>query len=139
MDPVTLAMVAALDSGVVAGVTEASKELIVDTYTALRGALKRRFGAESAGSAALTLVEKEPQNGALQRILSQEVTGSGADAVPEIGELAAKLRALIEARPGGKDVVARVVGNYNATAIDHSTATVNLYGPPPERPGDVRR
>ena len=55
MDPITIALVAPLSSGVLNGTAEAGKSLIVDAYTALRDDVKHRCGADSPAPLALRL------------------------------------------------------------------------------------
>ena len=43
MEPITTAILAALAAGAAGGATETGKEIIVDTYAALKALLKKKF------------------------------------------------------------------------------------------------
>ncbi len=69
MDPITLAVVAA----VTAGVAKVGEQAITDAYAALKELLKRKFGAESKVMKAAEEVEANPQSKSRPATLSEEV------------------------------------------------------------------
>jgi len=112
MDPISMALIGALASGVAKGVGEASKSLIPDAYKALKAAIQKKLGADSDAVTALESVEKKPDSKARQAVLSEEITTAGLDKDPDLLKLA---QALAEAlKSAGGDT-------YNATAGDNST------------------
>lgn len=112
MDPISMALIGALASGVAKGVGEAGKSLIPDAYNALKAAIQKKLGADSETMDALERVEKKPDSKARQGVLAEEIANAGLDKDPGLLKLAQALaEALKEA--GGT--------TYNATAGDNST------------------
>lgn len=150
MDPVTTAIVAALVAGVTAGAADVGKEMasdayagtkqvIVDGYTALKSAITRKFGENRSLTNALEGVEIRPEDELRQEMLRREVDAAGVDQDAEIRAEAEKLLALIQAQPGGEQLVQRTqtaIGNYNAQVQgDNSSASVNVNQP--DSPSDT--
>ena len=127
MDPITLAIVAA----VTAGVTKVGEQVIVDAYAALKAVLQRKFGAQSEVAKAVEGVEARPDSQSRKGTLQEEVAASRADQDPEVLAAAQALLEKIKAQPNGARIVQRATGNYIAQAGDHSTATVNVNQPKP--------
>ncbi len=112
MDPISMALIGALASGVAKGVGEASKSLIPDAYNALKEAIKKKVGAESEVAEALESVEKKPESKGRQATLAEEVTTAGLNQDPDLLQLAQTLAEALK-NEGGT--------TYNATAGDGST------------------
>jgi hypothetical protein len=94
MDPITGAIVAALAAGVAGGAGEVGKQVIVDAYEGLKGAIKKRTGAESDVADAVEKLEEKPESQGRQMMLEEEV----ADAdLTQDEELVAQARELIAA------------------------------------------
>jgi hypothetical protein len=110
MDPITIAMVAALGSGVLGGTADVGKSLIVDAYGALKDAIKRRCGADSQASTAVAAVEGDPEFEGGHALLSRALTKAGADKDPDLLALAAMLEELVAAQSGGASFIGHVSG-----------------------------
>jgi hypothetical protein len=123
VDPVTVAIVAAIAGGVAEKVGGTA---VLEGYKKLKALLKKRFGDGSPVLDAVAKVEEDPQSEARPQLLAEEIRKAGADRDEEIVEAAGKLLELLERQPGGRDTIVKVRGNFNATATDHSTATVNV-------------
>lgn len=112
MDPISMALVGALASGVAKGVGEAAKSLIPDAYDALKTAIQKKVGADSDVAEALESVEKKPESKSRQGVLAEEIAAAGLDKDADLLKLA---QALAEAlKDAGGDT-------FNATAGENST------------------
>ncbi len=129
MDPVTLAIVAALATGVAGGATEVGKNVLVDAYEAVKAAIKNKLGIDSEAAKAVDALEKKPDSAGRRETLKEELAAVGADKDPEILRVAEALLEKLKAEPGGAQIVQQVTGSYNAVAAQGSTATVNVNQP----------
>ena len=109
MDPITGAIVAALAAGVASGAGEVGKKVVVDAYSALKTAIKNKYGAESKVAQAVSTVEKEPDFEPNQQALAGRVEQVDAAEDPELQELAQKLLKALEETSQGKEAL----GKYN--------------------------
>lgn len=91
MDPITMALVAALSTGLVSGITKIGESLVGDTYNAIKTALSKRFGANGKVSQAVNGLESNPKSARAQEALSKSLAEKGADRDPELTSLAQKL------------------------------------------------
>ncbi len=87
MDPITAAIVAALD----AGVTDSKQQATVDAYEALQAALQQKFGANSELIDALAGLERRPESNGRRAVLQEEISVAGADQNPHLLNLAQTL------------------------------------------------
>lgn len=131
MDPAS-AIVAALVSGILAGVSRSAEELVSDTYNDLRSALLRRYAARDAPRLEHTVqwLEAEPTVPARQQALVAELHLVGADRDPYLLDLAGQLRAVIEnplqasnpvelaQRQAGLQVLGTVLQQHLDTVLD---------------------
>jgi internalin A len=109
MDPITGAIVAALAAGVASGAGEVGKKVVVDAYSALKAAIKKKYGTESKVAQAVTAVEEEPDFEPNQQALAGRVEQVDAAEDPELQELAQKLLEALEETSRGKEAL----GKYN--------------------------
>lgn len=93
MDPLTMAIIAALASGAAAGATEVGKQAIADAYNGLKAVIRRKWGEQSELAQAVSSLESNPDSAGRQTTLAEEVTAAAAD---EDAEVLAALRALEE-------------------------------------------
>lgn len=127
MEPVTFtAIVAALSTGLTAGVGKAGEDALADAYQALKTTLKRRFGDEDAVVEAVDVLEKKPESESRKGMLREEVDRAAVDQDPEVLDMAQKLLEQIEAQPGGEQHVQYAKGSYIAQADRGSSATVDV-------------
>ena len=129
MDPISMALIGALASGVAKGVGEAAKSLIPDAYNALKAAIQKKVGADSDAAEALKSVEKKPESKARQAVLAEEIANAGLDKDADLLALAQKLAEALKDAGGntfnaiaGKNS-AIVQGHDNVVATGGSFAT----------------
>ena len=123
MDPITLAIVAA----VTAGVTKVGEQAITDAYAGIKELLKRKFGSESKVVKAVEDVEANPDSKSRPATLSEEVRASKADQDAEIMKAAEILLAKLKDTAAGQTIVNQTVtGNQN---IFSGTGDVTVSGP----------
>ena len=125
MDPVTT-LLTALVAGAAAGVGEVGKKLVVEGYGALKGALRAKFGADSALAGALEGLERNPGSQGRKQTLDEEIAAAKAHEDAELVELARALLERIGSQPGGAQHIQNAVGNYIAQADRGATATVTV-------------
>ena len=125
MDPLT-ALLTALVAGAAAGVGEVGKKLVVEGYGALKGALRAKFGADSALAGALEGLERNPGSQGRKQTLDEEIAAAKAHEDAELVELARALLERIGSQPGGAQHIQNAVGNYIAQADRGATATVTV-------------
>lgn len=97
MDPVSL-IVAALVSGILAGVSRSAQHALHEGYLDLRAAIVRGYGAKGGAplEQAIEALEAEPTAPERQATLALQLQRVGADQDPQIQTLASKLTALVE-------------------------------------------
>ena len=131
MDPITLALVAALTAGATSGVTEVAKKAIVDGYEGLKALLKKKFGNNTDVSDAIDKLQAKPDSPARRATLGEELTAANAVSDPELVSAAQSLLALIKNLPQGDQHVQQIAqGTGIAQAAGGSTATVSMSGWP---------
>lgn len=97
MDPITTAIIAALAT--------LSKDVVKDSYNALKGALKQKFGAESDLVDAVDKLEKKPDSEGRKAMLQEEMEMAKAIADADLVGLAQKLLAAIQEQPEGQQII----------------------------------
>ena len=132
MDPITIAIVAALTAGATSGVTEVAKDAIVDAYQTLKGLIRNKFGGKGAVVQSLEVLEAKPDSVGRQQTLSEEFIDAQVVQDPEIVQAAQSLLDLVQKQPGGERHIQQVTGNYNAVVQGRGNATVNVNQPQPE-------
>ena len=75
MDPITRAVVAALE----AGRSGSSQKSALEAYQTLRTALQQKFGPESDLINAVSRLEKKPESSGWQEVLHEEILTAKAD------------------------------------------------------------
>jgi hypothetical protein len=97
MDPASL-IVAALVSGILAGVTRSAQHAVYEGYLDLRSAILCGYGARSGGSLeqAIKALEVEPTLPDRQTALARQLQFVGADQDPQLQKLANELISLVE-------------------------------------------
>ncbi len=91
MDPITMALVAALSTGLVSGITRIGESLVGDTYNAIKTALSKKFGSNGKVLEAVKELETNPKSTGAQEALSKSLAEKGANRDPELTNLAQKL------------------------------------------------
>jgi hypothetical protein len=116
MDPITLALVAALSSGVAEGLMGAS---VTEAYQALRARLSRKLGSESPAMESVLALEKQPLDAERAQTLSHRL--SETDVIDDSGFLELAQRLTTALGTSGQFAV----GSYIAQADHHGSASVN--------------
>ena len=129
MDPITIAIVAALTAGATGGVTEVAKDAIVDAYQALKSLIGNKFGGKGAVVQSLELLEARPGSVGRQQTFEEEIIDAQVVQDPEIVQAARSLLELVQKQPGGEQHILHVTGNYNAVVQGRGNATVNVNQP----------
>jgi hypothetical protein len=130
MDPVTIAILAAIGTTVAQGAGQAVGENVVDDiYARLKQSLASKFGKNSEVLQSVEAVEAKPDSAGRKETLREEVEASRVDRDPEIRAVAQELLDALAAQPGGEQHIQHAVGNYIAQAEDHSTAEVRINRP----------
>jgi len=130
MDPITMAIVAALSAGVVGGVTKLGEDILVDAYDALKAALKNSLGIDSEALKAVEALEKRPESAARREVLKEEIVASKANEDPDILNAAQVLLDHIRTRPDGMQHIQSAVGSFIAQADRGSTANISVNQKP---------
>ncbi|MBN1482774.1 hypothetical protein EH223_12410 [candidate division KSB1 bacterium] len=102
MDPISAAVVAALASGLTAGLGETGKKLVVDAYNGLKSALRRKFGEKSKVVQAVDHLEQKPDSSERQQTVQQELAAAKATKDDELKNLAAALLKALNEMPQGR-------------------------------------
>jgi hypothetical protein len=129
MDPITTAIVAALSVGVMSGLTDTGKQLILDTYDGLKALLKKKFGSQSEVVKSVENFEARPASQSRQGMLQEEVEAVKADQDPDLLQAAYTLLNQIRAQPGGEQHIQNAIGSYIVQADRGSTASINVNHP----------
>jgi hypothetical protein len=111
IDPITGAIVSYLSTTaatMTAGATaEAGKLMIGDAYKALKGALQRKFGADSKAVKAVAELEAEPDFKPNQEALAGRLEQAGATDDQDLQKLAAALVEALQQSSEGKAALAK--------------------------------
>jgi hypothetical protein len=129
MDPITVAIVAAIAAGAAAGAGQVAEKAIVDAYEGLKGLIKRKLGADNKVSQAVAELEKEPEFEPNKAALEGRVKQAKVDEDADIKAAAQALLEQLKARPGGEQHIQTAIGSYIAQADRGSTASVNVNQP----------
>ncbi|WP_433521625.1 hypothetical protein ACQPZ2_30570 [Nocardia pseudovaccinii] len=95
MDPVTI-IVTAIAAGAAAGFTDTAKQVIADSYSALKGLISGRYQ-----NVDLRPVEAKPDSAAKRASLAEDLTDAGADADDELLTAAQELIHLVRTNNAG--------------------------------------
>ncbi|EAM49129.1 hypothetical protein WH8501_16540 [Crocosphaera watsonii WH 8501] len=105
-----------ITTAIIAGLAGISTDAIKDSYNALKGACKKKFGETSDLAEAIDKLEKKPKSEGRQTTLKEEVEATNAHEDAEIIQLAqALLEKLKEQYPTQKTTT---IGNATATGGD---------------------
>lgn len=122
MDPITVAIIAALVTGAAAGTAQVVAEKIGGgAYTKLKQLIQDKFGKESELVDAVDTLEKDPNSKSRQGLVQEEVKKARADQDAELLEAAQTLLHALESTPEGKQVVSKF-------RIDMKNSQVGVIG-----------
>jgi hypothetical protein len=103
MDPITTAVVAAL--------ANLSKDVIKDSYNALKDGLKKKLGNNSDLMDAIDKLEKNPNSEGRKATLQEEVQTAKVSDDRDILKLVQDLLDKISEQPGGKEIIKQTQTN----------------------------
>jgi hypothetical protein len=130
MDPISLAVITAIVTGVTAASGKIAEQAIVDSYNGLKSLIKRKFGDQSEVAKAIEGVESRPDSDARKATLKEEVELAKANDDAEILAKAQELLDKIKQQPGGVQQVQQIAsGSYIAQASHGGQASVNINQP----------
>jgi hypothetical protein len=134
MDPVSMALIAAIAAGVAKGAGDVAEAVVSDAYRALKRLLARKFGQDSEVVEAVDAAESKPDSQARKSVLSEEIEASGALTDPEIVAAASRLLELLGA-PVGSMTIQQASGSNIAQAAPgaHAVVQTGLAPDPPQR------
>ncbi|MBD2473077.1 hypothetical protein [Nostoc sp. FACHB-145] len=124
MDPITTA--------IVASVANLSKDVIKDSYGALKATLKKKFGEKSDLVNAVDGLEKKPDSEGRKATVQEEVEIAKANDDPELLKLAQDLLSQLKEQPGGQQVINQTISNVKYAATSGtgtaSISSINEHG-----------
>jgi hypothetical protein len=104
MDPI-------ITTAIVAALANLSKDVIKDSYDALKGALKKKFGNKEDLIDAIDKLEKTPERNDRQVTVQTEIELARVNEDPEILRLAQDLLDKIKEQPGGQGAINQTQNN----------------------------
>jgi hypothetical protein len=136
MDPVTLAIIAALSAGITSGLTNVAKKALVDGYEGLKGLIKKKFGSTSDPAEAIEKLQAKPDSPGRRATLVEDLKAVNAAADPELLSAAHSLLELIKALPQGEQHIQVAQGTGIAQADRGGRASVRIFGSPSKKTDD---
>lgn len=130
MDPISMALIAAVVSGVTAGVSSGATSVVsqgmVDAYNGLKDALIAKFGSDSDLAGAVDSLERKPDSESRQGVVREAIEESNAYKDDDLKALAEALLSAVQQTPEG----AATVENYITKIKGSNVAVVGKnYGP----------
>ncbi len=106
---------ASIVTAVASGLAQTGKQAVLDTYSALKNALKSTFGTDSDVVEAVDRLEEQPDSQGRQLILQEEIATAGAIDNQQLIELAQALLHAVNDTPQGQATMKQF--NINAKNI----------------------
>ena len=117
MDPITIAIVAAVS----AGITDIGKKAFGDAYQGFKDLIKSKFGPDSKVSTAIAELEKNPESKGRQITLAETMAQEKADQDHELINIAEQLVQALKETDQGRLAVAKY-------QIDAKGAQIGVMG-----------
>jgi hypothetical protein len=124
MDPITTAVLSGIAAGATGGATAVAQQALVDAYSGLKGAIQRRFGADSDMAEAIAALEKKPDSHGRRSTLAEEVANAGADKDAEIVQAAEQVQAQVQQHPHAQQIFNAI--NSNVGVMGTNYGNVNM-------------
>ena len=117
-----------ITTAIIAGLAGISKDAIKDSYNALKGACKKKFGEGSDLAEAIDKLEKKPDSKGRQTTLKEEVEAANAHEDGEIIRLAQALLNKIQEQPGKQQIITQTITHvkYAATSGTGTASISNI-------------
>jgi hypothetical protein len=109
MDPVTTAIIAAVEAGANSAAGDLAKKALVDCYDGLKALIKKKFGSDSDVAEAVDKLEKKPDAAGRRQTVGDELQAVNAGTDPELLAAAQALLDQLKAIPGAKQTVQTVL------------------------------
>lgn len=126
MDPITMAIIAAITAGATTAATSVVQQSINDAYNFLKSVLEKKLGSQSGVLKAIGDTEKKPQSEGRKIILGEEITESQILNDSEILSIARQILELVSKQDSSLNNSQIASGSYIAQADHKSTANVNV-------------
>jgi hypothetical protein len=136
MDPVTMAIISAVEAGANSAAGDVAKTALVDCYDGLKALLKKKFGSESDVAEAVDKLEDKPGAKGRRQTVEDEIAAVKASADPELLAAARALLDQVKAMPGAQHTVQIASGTGIAQASGGSSANVTFHGSLPPSKND---
>jgi hypothetical protein len=136
MDPVTTAIIAAVEAGAHSAAGDVAKKALVDCYDGLKELLKKKFGGASDVAQAVDKLEGKPDAKGRRQTVQDELEAVNAGADADLCKAAQELQVLLDQlKPTtrAEQHVQIAHGTGIAQAADGSNASVTFYGPAPAK------
>ncbi len=137
MEPLTTistAIVAAVTAGATAGVTAVGKQTIVDGYSALKKAIKDKFGKDSKSVQAIKELEGDPDSKARQGVLAEKIEDEKVYEDRSVIKIAQQLILMLDKSESGCQALAkynvRIKNSHVEIIGDHGTVIHHHYPKP---------
>jgi hypothetical protein len=130
MDPITAAIVTAVSTGAIGGLTEVGKTALTDAYARLKALLVKKFGKESEVVQAVEQVEAQPAEDVCKAALAKEVAAVKADQDGELIQIALAVQQVLQSSTDNTGHSQVATGSYIAKADRGSSASVHIGIPP---------
>jgi hypothetical protein len=101
MDPITTAIITALSTGAIAGLTDTAKAAITESYNKLKGLLTSKHGADSEVVQAIDKLEAKPESQGRKEALAEEIDAVRAEQDKEILAAAKQVLTLVQPQQAG--------------------------------------
>ena len=135
LDSVTLAILAAVSTGLLNGTTKIAEQAVYDLYEELKSLLKQKYGEDSALSRAIESLEQEPASDARQELLIDKIIESEANRDEKTLTAANNLLAVLKTQGVaiGRDAQNNIIitGSNNTVTTIHYAPSKDLKPVPP--------
>src|SRR6266498_5549819 len=111
MDPITIAIVAAISAGALS--MNSKVEDIASAYVQLKELLVKKFGAKSKIIKAVNELESKPKSAARTAVVKEEIGAAKADQDFDLLQAAQALLKSIKALHGGTQIIQTAIGDQN--------------------------
>lgn len=105
-----------ITTAIISAIAAVGSSAVKDSYSALKGLLKKKFGEKSDLVEAIDKLEAKPESEARKAIVQEEVETAKANNDPEVLQLAQNLLAQLEEQPSGEQVINQNISNVRNAA-----------------------
>jgi formylglycine-generating enzyme required for sulfatase activity/energy-coupling factor transporter ATP-binding protein EcfA2 len=134
MEPTTVistAIIAAISAGVTGGIKAVGKKAILDSYEALKKAIKSKLGKQSSSAKAIEELEGNPNSKGRQLVLAENIEAEKDGVDHEIERIALKLIEELDETQAGRKALAKyqvdAKGSQTVVIGDHAKVDQTHY------------